>query len=191
MGRLAVRRERESRRRPTLVGNCITAFTWVWVVVIIMPVLWMVITSFRSESSAYGTALLFRPTLSEYKAVLTGGLVPFLVDSVVAGVGSSVVVLLLAVPVAYVLVFNRVSHARDILTWLLSFCTAPAMAMVIPAYILACDLHLLDHVQVLDIMYALMNFPIAVWILWSFCRDLPRQLVDVARLTEHRNLLWQ
>jgi polyol transport system permease protein len=93
-----------------------------------------------------------------------------------------VVVLLLAIPAAYALAIRPVPKWRDVLFFFISTKFLPVVAAILPLWILARNFDLLNTRLVLMILYTGMNLPLAVWMLWSFFREIPRELVEAAEI---------
>ena len=156
---------------------------WVVAIAFFLPVLWMVITAFKPESAAetWPPQFIFKPTLSEFRLVFSG-MGPFLTHSVVATVGSTILVVLLSVPAAYALSVHPVKHWRDGLFFFISTKMLPIVAAIGPLYVIALHLHLLDSIWLLIILYTAMNLPLAVWMIRSFMLEVPSELLEAARL---------
>jgi sorbitol/mannitol transport system permease protein len=156
---------------------------WVVAIAFFLPVLWMVITAFKPESAAetWPPQFIFKPTLSEFRLVFSG-MGPFLTHSVVATVGSTILVVLLSVPAAYALSVHPVKHWRDGLFFFISTKMLPIVAAIGPLYVIALHLHLLDSIWLLIILYTAMNLPLAIWMIRSFMLEVPRELLEAARL---------
>ena len=156
---------------------------WAVAIVFFIPVAWMVITAFKPESAAetWPPKFIFTPTLSEFRLALTG-MGPFLVHSVIATVGSTILVLALAIPAAYALAVRPVKHWRDGLFFFISTKMLPIVAAIGPLYVIALKTHLLDTLWVLIILYTAMNLPLAIWMIRSFMLEVPSELLEAARL---------
>jgi sorbitol/mannitol transport system permease protein len=156
---------------------------WVVAIAFFLPVLWMVITAFKPESAAetWPPRFIFSPTLSEFRLVFSG-MGPFLTHSVVATVGSTILVVLLSVPAAYALSVHPVKHWRDGLFFFISTKMLPIVAAIGPLYVIALHLHLLDSIWLLIILYTAMNLPLAIWMIRSFMLEVPSELLEAARL---------
>ena len=156
---------------------------WVVAIAFFLPVLWMVITAFKPESAAetWPPKFTFSPTLAEFRLVFSG-MGPFLTHSVVATVGSTILVVLLSVPAAYALSVHPVKHWRDGLFFFISTKMLPIVAAIGPLYVIALHLHLLDSIWLLIILYTAMNLPLAIWMIRSFMLEVPRELLEAARL---------
>ena len=177
----APKRSRRAREISGLAGW--TVLGWVVGIAFFIPVLWMVITAFKPESAAetWPPQFIFKPTLSEFRLVFSG-MGPFLTHSVVATVGSTILVVLLSVPAAYALSVHPVKHWRDGLFFFISTKMLPIVAAIGPLYVIALHLHLLDSIWLLIILYTAMNLPLAVWMIRSFMLEVPSELLEAARL---------
>ncbi len=173
--------KRAKRRNNSLTWGIVG---WVVGIVFFFPVLWMVITSFKTEAGAYTNTphIVFSPTLSQYKAVFSSGLWPYVANSAFATVVSTILVLALATPCAFALSLRPVKKTRDVLFFFISTKMLPVVAAIIPIYIAARDLHLLDNIFTLVILYTAMNLPIAVWMMRSFFLEVPGELLEAAEM---------
>ncbi len=126
---------------------------WVVGIAFFLPVLWMIITAFKPESAAetWPPKFIFSPTLAEFRLVFSG-IGPFLTHSVIATVGSTILVLLLGVPASYALSVHPVKHWRDGLFFFISTKMLPIVAVIGPLYVIALKAHLLDSVWLLIIL---------------------------------------
>ncbi len=157
---------------------------WVAGILFFFPVLWMVLTSFKTEAQAYTSTptVVFSPTLSQYKTVFSSGLWPYVANSAFATVVSTILVLALATPCAFALSLRPVKKTRDVLFFFISTKMLPVVAAIIPIYIAARDLHMLDNIFTLVILYTAMNLPIAVWMMRSFFLEVPGELLEAAEM---------
>ena len=163
--------------------------TWIVVLIFFFPVLWMALNGFKTESDADTTTphFLFKPTLSEYKSVWKGagglnGLRPFLEHSITVTFCSTLIVLLLALPAAYALSIRPVPKWRDVLFFFISTKMLPIVGAIIPLFIIARDLHVLDTEKLLVVLYCALNLPIAVWMLRSFLLEVPAEVIEASRV---------
>src|SRR3954465_14364126 len=95
---------------------------WIVGIGMFFPVLWMVLTSFKHERDAFTETpkLIFKPTLEQYKAVFDGGIGTALLNSAWATIGSTLLVLVLAIPCAYALAIPPGEKGGDVLFFFLS-----------------------------------------------------------------------
>ena len=161
-----------------------TVLVWVAAIAFFIPVLWMVLTAFKPETAAYSypPKFTFSPTLSEFRTVFSRGIGPYLENSLFATLVSTLLVLLLALPASYALSIRPVGKWRDGLFFFISTKMLPIVAAIVPIYIVARDIHLLDNVYALVLLYAAMNLPIAVWMLRSFMLEVPGEVLEAARI---------
>lgn len=170
------------------VNAVLGAVAWLATLLFFFPVFWMVLSSFKEEQDANTSPkLLFSPTLDRYDDVssTTSGLLSFreaFFNSFWVVAVSTVVVLLLAIPAAYALAIRPVPKWRDVLFFFISTKFLPVVAAILPLWILARNFDLLNTRLVLMILYTGMNLPLAVWMLWSFFREIPRELVEAAEI---------
>ncbi|WNM34340.1 carbohydrate ABC transporter permease [Streptomyces sp. Li-HN-5-11] len=161
---------------------------WLLGIVFFLPIAWMALTSFHSEADAatnppsFGAAL----TLDGYREFFgTGGGAspwPALVNSAVASVASTVLVLLLALPAAYALSVRPVRKWTDVLFFFLSTKMLPVVAGLLPIYLFAKNTAMLDNIWLLVILYTSKNLPIAVWMMQSFLAEVPVAVIEAAQI---------
>jgi sorbitol/mannitol transport system permease protein len=104
------------------------------------------------------------------------------VNSVIASVGSTILVMILAIPAAYALTIRPIFKWRDALFFLISTRFMPFAAVIIPLYLLVARLGLLDNIWVIMVLYIGMNLPIAIWMMRSFLEEVPREIIEAAQL---------
>jgi sorbitol/mannitol transport system permease protein len=164
------------------------AAAWVLSLIFFFPVFWMVLNSFKTEQDANTSPkLFFHPTLERYHDVTqsSGGLLSFgqaFTNSAVVVLISTLIVLALAIPAAYALAVRPVEKWRDVLFFFISTKFLPVVAAILPLWILARNLGLLNTRLVLIILYTGMNLPLAVWMLRSFFQEIPRELIEAAEI---------
>jgi sorbitol/mannitol transport system permease protein len=173
------------RRKPPRPGNVVVGvLAWAVGLVFFFPVFWMILTGFKQESQASTDppTFFFTPTLDQYRAILGRDFLPYFGNSLIASVISIVLVLVLATPAAYALSIRPVVKWQDSLFFFLSTRMMPAVATILPLYIIARDLNVLDNVTFLALIYTAMNLPIAVWMIRSFLLELPKEVLEAARV---------
>jgi sorbitol/mannitol transport system permease protein len=172
-----------------IVRLLLGVLTWVVVLIFFFPVFWMALTGFKHEQDADTSTphFIFKPTLDEYKSVWRGagglnGLRPYLEHSVTITILSTLAVLVLALPAAYALSIRPVPKWRDVLFFFISTKMLPVVGSIIPLFIIARDLHVLDRERLLVVLYCSMNLPIAVWMLRSFLLEVPAEVIEASRV---------
>ena len=171
-----------------IVSSAFGLLAWIVGLVFFFPVFWMVLNSFKSEQDATTSPkLFFHPTLDRYRDVTKSatGLLSFgdaFANSAVVVVLSTLIVMALAIPAAYALAVRPVHKWRDVLFFFISTKFLPVVASILPVWILAKNLHLLNTRQALIILYTGINLPLAVWMLRSFFQEVPRELIEAAEI---------
>jgi sorbitol/mannitol transport system permease protein len=162
-----------------------SVLTYIVVFLLVFPVLWMVITGFKTEVAAIAIppTLFFVPTLSQFGLALSGGFSAYLFNSIVASLVSTAIALILGIPAAYAMVFQmRTKSAEDMLFFVLSTRFLPFAAILVPLFIIFTRLNLLDNILTLIIVYTAMNLPLIIWMSRSYFLDLPKEVLEGAWL---------
>ncbi|MDT5016161.1 MAG: polyol transport system permease protein, partial [Mycobacterium sp.] len=161
---------------------------WIVGLLFVSPVLWMVFISLHSESDAASNPPKFTAplTLQGYREFFGsgGGQSPWpsLFNSVTASLVSTLLVLLLAIPAAYALSIRPVRKWTDVMFFFLSTKMLPAVAGLLPIYLIAQKWHMLDNIWLLVILYTSMNLPIAVWMMRSVLAEVPKEVLEAASI---------
>ena len=166
-------------------GGVILSITaWIVGLLFVSPVLWMILTSFHSEPAAATNPPSFSAplTLDGYRSFFDSGPWPSLINSVMASVISTLLVLVLAFPAAYALSIRPVRKWSDVLFFLLSTKFLPIVAGLLPIYLFAKKVGMLDNIWLLIIFYTVMNLPIAIWMLRSFLAEVPSEMLEAAEV---------
>lgn len=161
-----------------------TAIAWTLAFVIFFPILYTLITSVKTESEAIqGFDLIPTFTLENYVTVQTQRdyIKPFM-NSVILSVGSTILALFVGIPAAWAMAFSPTKRTKDILMWMLSTKMMPAVAVLVPIYLLFRDFGLLDTRIGLTIMLTLINLPIVIWMLYTYFREIPGEILEAARM---------
>ena len=169
-------------RRKTIT----TALAWSVGLLVFFPILWTVLTSFKTEGDAIADPplfLLFDWTLQNYAVVQErSDYLRFLWNSVVVAGGSTALGIVIAVPAAWSMAFVPARRTKDILLWMLSTKMLPAVGVLYPIYLLFIELGLLDTRIGLAIVLMLVNLPIIVWMLYTYFREIPAEILEAARM---------
>jgi len=162
----------------------LTVLGWTVAVLIFFPIFWMVLTGFKTETEAIAEpSLIFSPTLESYAEVQQrAGYAKFALNSVVVAFGSTLLALLIAIPAAYSMAFLPTRRTKGTLLWMLSTKMLPPVGVLVPIYLLFRDTGLLDTRTGLIIVYTLMNLPIVVWMLYTFFKDMPKDILEAGRM---------
>jgi sorbitol/mannitol transport system permease protein len=169
-----------STRRTVVV----TIFAWIVALIIFFPILYTIITSFKSETEAIqGFSLIPSGTVESYGAVQAqSNYFKFFLNSVLLSLGSTILALLISVPAAWSMAFSPTAKTKDVLMWMLSTKMMPAVAVLVPFYLMFRDFGLLDSRIGLTIMLTMINLPIVVWMLYTYFREIPGEILEAARM---------
>lgn len=163
-----------------------TAIAWTIAGMIFFPILWTVLTSFKSEATAIADPpvfLFFDWTMENYTTVQErSNYARHFWNSVVISVGSTLIGLALAIPAAWSMAFVPSKHTKNILMWMLSTKMLPPVGVLVPIYLIFRDWGLLDTQFGLVIVLTLINLPIIVWMLYTYFREIPGEILEAARM---------
>lgn len=163
----------------------LTLLAWLVALIVFFPIFWMILTSFKTEFEAVSTppSLFFEPTLAGYREVMArADYAGFALNSVAVSLGATVLALLVGIPAAYSMAFLPTRRTNTTLLWMLSTKMLPPVGVLMPVYLIFRDLGLLDTLTGLTLIYMLMNLPIVVWMLYTFFRDVPGEILEAARM---------
>jgi len=164
----------------------VTAAGWAIGLLIFFPILWTVLTSFKTEAQAIADPPLFLNfdwTLENYVTVQErSNYFLHFWNSVVISVGSTVIGLVIAIPAAWSMAFVPAKRTKDILMWMLSTKMLPAVGVLVPIYLIFRDLGLLDTRIGLVIVLTMINLPIIIWMLFTYFREIPGDILEAARM---------
>ncbi|WP_369216477.1 carbohydrate ABC transporter permease [Streptomyces flavofungini] len=178
----------EVKARPRARGASLGLVAWLAGLLFFLPIAWMVLTSFHSEEDAATNppSLAASLTLDGYRDFFGsgGGASPWpsLINSTVASLASTLLVLVLALPAAYALSIRPVKKWTDVLFFFLSTKMLPVVAGLLPIYLFAKNTDFLDNIWLLVILYTSMNLPIAVWMMQSFLAEVPKAVIEAAQI---------
>lgn len=174
-------RELTPRRKATL-----TAVAWLVGILIFFPILWTILTSFKTEGEAIAlppSFVFFDWTLENYFAVQErSDYFRHAMNSVIIAFGSTLLGLAVAIPAAWSMAFAPTKATRGILMWMLSTKMLPPVGALVPIYLICRDLGLLDTRAALVVILMLMNLPIIVWMLFTYFREIPGDILEAARM---------
>ncbi len=158
---------------------------WLVALIIFFPIFWMILTSFKTEIEAFSSPpqLFFMPTLENYIEINSrSSYLTYAWNSMVVSFGSTFIGMLLAVPAAYSMAFFETKRTKSTLLWMLSTKMLPPVGVLVPIYLLFKDFGLLDTRTGLIIIYTLINLPIMVWMIYTYFKEIPKDILEAARL---------
>jgi len=159
---------------------------WAVGLLLFFPILWMVITSFKTELEAFSTPprfLFFDWTVENFGIVQQrSDYLKFAGNSIVLSLGSTLLGLAFAIPTAWAMAFAPARRTKDVLLWMLSTKMMPPVGALIPVYLLFKDSGLLDSRVGLIGVEFLLNLPIIVWMLFTYFKEIPADILEAARM---------
>jgi len=163
-----------------------TLAAWAVGFLIFFPILWMVLTSFKTELEAFSTPpsfLFFHWTTENYATVQErSDYVAHAMNSLIIAGGSTLIALLIAVPAAWSMAFAPTKRTKDVLLWMLSTKMLPPVGVLVPIYLIFRDFGLLDTRSGLILVLCLGNLPIVVWMLFTYFKEIPKDILEAARM---------
>lgn len=152
------------------------------VVMVVTPLAWMVITSFKPKSIVgIPYILFFEPSLENYEYVVNNKPTwKVVLDTTLVAASTSMLSLLVGAPAAYALTRYRFRGRDDLAFWMLTFWMSPPVAFVIPLFVIYDTLGLIDTYPGIILAHTIANLPFVVWLLREYVRDIPREIEEAA-----------
>ena len=156
-------------------------------ILLFFPILWIMILSFKTEEDAIRAPLevLFKSgwTMDSFSAVQArSDYLKHFTNSVIISLGSTSLGLLIAIPAAWSMAFVPSKQTKNILMWMLSTKMLPPVGVLVPIYLLFRDFNLLDTRIGLTMVLTLINLPIIVWMLYTYFKEMPSEILEAARM---------
>ena len=161
----------------------LTILTYLLAFIFFFPILWMLLAAFKTEAQAFAIppVFTFAPILDNFRTALVS-YGPALAHSLAVALGSTLLAFILGLPAAFALAVYPTRRARGVLTWMLSTKFMPAVGVIVPLFIIFKNLHLLDTLPGLIIMYTTMNLPLVVWMMHSYMTEIPFAIFEAAKV---------
>lgn len=169
-----------------------TLVTYVLTFLIFFPILWMVMTSFKTEADAFAfpPKFVFTPTLVNWNiALFDTKFTEHLFSTGIITLVSTLAALVLGIPAAYGLAYKPDKRSDFTLLWLISTRMLPPVGVIVPLFIIFRDLQLRDTHLGMIIIYTAMNLPLVIWMMRSFLLDVPYEILEAGRIDGVS--LWQ
>lgn len=152
----------------------------------VLPVLWGLLTSFKTERDvlAYPPKFIFTPTLDNYHEVIFGAssILPNLLSSIVVATGATLLTMVFAIPAAYALARLRYPIKKTSGFYVLATQMLPPVGLIIPYYLILQKIGGLDTYSGLIIIYLTFSLPFAIWLMVSYFEDIPLEMEEAALL---------
>ena len=194
-------------------GMSLTILTWIIALIIFFPIIWMLLTSLKTEREAFnfppafipvpsfgnadaeladegeaseeddGYSIFFEATLDNYRrAIFDADFASPLINTLWITVLSTVAALAMGIPAAYALAYKPDKRSNTTLLWLISTRMLPPAGVIVPLFLLARDLNLLDTRLGMILIYTGMNVPLVIWMMRSFLLDVPYEILEAGRM---------
>ncbi|WP_328468988.1 carbohydrate ABC transporter permease [Actinoplanes sp. NBC_00393] len=161
-------------------------FGWVWLLIVMLPIYWIVITSFKTQANYFVTntfAPPSTPTLDNYRSVIENDFVRYFLNSMVVTVGAVVPAVVISFMAAYGIVrAARDRRVRSINSLFLTGLAIPLQAVIIPVYLIIIRLEMYDTLLAIILPSIAFAIPLSVLVLANFIRDVPRELFESMRM---------
>jgi raffinose/stachyose/melibiose transport system permease protein len=162
-------------------------FAWVWLLIVMIPIYWIVITSLKTQSNYYATNPMAPPgdpTLDNYRLVIESDFIRYFGNTVVVAVGTVVPAVLFSFMAAYAII--RAGGRSRFLRWTNSLflmgLAIPLQATIIPVYLIIIRMQMYDTLTAIIMPSVAFAIPLTVLILANFIRDVPSELFESMRL---------
>ncbi|WP_104086341.1 carbohydrate ABC transporter permease [Arthrobacter sp. GMC3] len=179
-------------RQPTRFGRRVRklnlpagAAGWIWLAVIIIPIYYILITSFKSQAGYFSQnplALPSNPTLENYKMVIANDFGRYFLNSVIVTLGATVPAVVFSFMAAFAIVRGSGRFLKSVNALFLMGLAIPLQATIIPVYLLIIKMNLYDSLLALILPSIAFAIPLTVLILSNFIRDVPNELFESMRL---------
>ncbi len=128
-------------------------------------------------------SIFFEATFANYeRAIVDADFGTPLINTLIITIGSTLLALILGIPAAYGLAYKPDKRSNFTLLWLISTRMLPPAGVIVPLFLLARDLSLLDTTTGMIIIYTGMNVPLVIWMMRSFLLDVPYEILEAGRI---------
>ncbi len=178
--------EKKHRTKKRIKLTILTLVIFAIAIIYFSPILYMFLTSFKTEHQAVRPSLIFKPTLETIKMVLSDrNMFGYLKNSCFQVFFTTLFCLLLAVPASFVLVFGKFKKkntGEKFYVWFITTILLPPVAVIIPLYTWYQKFNLIKSPLGLLIAYIGFHVPIVVWMLHSFFSDVPKSIIEASEI---------
>lgn len=146
------------------------------------PIIYMVYASFKPERDVAPANLSTDFTLENYQTVINSDLLLHLQNSIVASTATVALTVIFGVPIAYVIVFGRLKKPAGMYNWYITTTILPAVAVIIPLYVIFSRMGWLDNLFVLTLLYTATGIPMMVWMCTTYMLDVPLSILEASEI---------
>jgi raffinose/stachyose/melibiose transport system permease protein len=162
------------------------SLSWIWLIIAMLPVYWIIITGFKTQSNYYVINTLLPPkslTWDNYKLVLQNHVVHYFFNSVLVTLGSVIPAVGISFMAAYAIVRGAGNRwLRSMNSLFLMGLAIPLQAVIIPVYLIIIRLKLYDTLLAIALPSISFAIPLSVLVLSNFIRDVPKELFESMRM---------
>lgn len=175
-----------ARKPTTAAKTTVTLLAWGIGLLIFFPILWTVLMSFHSEGDAIKSPWDMLTSVWSFESYaevqMRSNYALHFFNSVVISVGSTLLALAIAIPAAWAMAFVPGRRTKDLLMWMLSTKMMPAVGVLIPMYLGFKNMGMLDSRLGLVAVMTMINLPIVVWMLYTYFKEIPGEILEAARM---------
>lgn len=172
-----------SRNKKKLIKGTLThILVYFSLFLFLLPFLWMVLASFKTQVQILDTSKLFEITanFSNYKSVFGEyAFLTFIWNSLIVGIGATFFGLILGLPAAYAIARYK---QQGLGLLILVARIVPGISFLIPWFIIFSKLNLIDTYTSLILSHMLVTMPFIIWVMIPFFEGLPYELEESARV---------
>ena len=180
--RAQLSRRHRRRERPNFLGGL---SGWIWLVIVMLPIYWIAITSFKTQANYYATNPLApstSPTLANYRLVIESQFAQYFINSVIVTLGTIVPAVLVSFMASYAIIRSGSTFMKAVNGLFLMGLAIPLQATIIPVYLIIIRLNLYDSLLALVLPSIAFAIPLSVLVLSNFIRDIPKELFEAMRV---------
>lgn len=172
--------QRRKRTPGSIVANILVI---VVLIVFLFPIVMIVLTSIKNRGDALASppVWIFTPTFSNYTGIFEQyPFASYLRNSILVASINTIIALIIGVPAAYALARFRFRGSNNVQFWVLSQRMMPAIAAIIPLFILFRRFGLTNSIAGLILIYLTSSLPFIVFMLTRFFEEIPRELEEAS-----------
>ncbi|TCO50453.1 raffinose/stachyose/melibiose transport system permease protein [Kribbella antiqua] len=159
---------------------------WLWLVIVLVPLYWIVVTSFKDQTAYFSQnpfALPADPTWANYKLVIESDFPRYFLNSVIVTAGTIIPAVAISFMAAYAIVRGAGGRFLAGVNGLFLMGLAiPLQATIIPVYLLIIRMRLYDSLLAIILPSIAFSIPLSVLVLTNFIRDVPKELFESMRV---------
>ncbi|MCD6318502.1 carbohydrate ABC transporter permease, partial [Candidatus Aerophobetes bacterium] len=152
-------------------------------IIVIFPLFWLVVTSFKTYSEIYHFPLSYyphQPTLEHYHKIMDLNFPRYFFNSILVGIGTMLIAIFIALLPAYAFARFHFSLKKPLLVSILMTQMFPMVSFVIPLFRILKSFHLINTYTGIIISYLPFISPVVVWILVNFFESVPVEFEEAA-----------